>query len=404
MTSDQESKFIRVARLWRGRVIGVVGGFLVVGLFLAWAFRAQPVEADFAPVIRGDLVTTVEDEGETRIHDLYIVSAPVAGRIRRIELEVGDLVVANETVLALFTPADPALYDVRARSEAEAGLRTAQADETKVKADLEFAKAELGRAAELNQKGAVSRVALDRAQLAVKTAQAAVTQAAAITQKRRADLKTAHGALTGTPAAEGAAAYIQVRVPVSGRVLKRVQQSEAVLTAGTPILEIGDPANLEIVTDLLSADAVKVHVGDPVIIEEWGGAHPLEGKVYRIEPFGFTKVSALGIEEQRVNVVIKFASHPEKWRALGHGYRVVTRIVIHRSTGVLKVPVSALFRTGSDWTVFAYTAGRAQLRKVTVKERNNTEAEIDAGLADNEKVIVHPSDRIADGIKVIPRG
>lgn len=388
-------------RLWRGRIIATAGGALLLAGALAWSFRPQPVLADFAVVARGDLVVTIEDEGETRIHDVYVVSAPVAGRVERIALEVGDPVLAGETVLALFEPADPALYDVRARSDAEAGMRTAEADAAKARAELEFARAELRRAAELTKKGAVSQATLDRAQLAVKAAQATVNQAVAMIAKRRADLTTSQGAIGRAPDAKPT--YVPVRAPVNGRVLKRSQQSEAVLAAGTPILEIGDPEKLEIVTDLLSADAVKVHEGDAVIIDEWGGSHSLEGRVLRVEPFGFTKVSALGIEEQRVNVVISFISPPEAWRALGHGYRVMTRIVIDHRPGVIKVPAGALFRTGADWSVFVESGGRALLRKVSLGARNNLEAEVQSGLSENERIVLHPSDRIADGVRVEAR-
>lgn len=401
MNHDGRTPLREAMYLWRWRIVAVTGGAALLVAVLAWTFRAQPVAADFGAATRGDLAVAVEDEGETRIHDVYVVSAPVAGRVERIELEVGDPVIAGETLLALFEPADPALYDVRARSEAEAGMRTAEADAAKARAELAFAQSELRRAAELNKKGVISRATLDHAQLLVTAAQAAVNQAAAMVLKRQADLRTAHSA--GTPQHRGAANYVPVRSPVSGRVLKRNQQSEAVLAAGTPILEVGDPTKLEIVTDLLSADAVKVHEGDRVIVEEWGGARPLDAKVQRIEPFGFTKVSALGIEEQRVNVVMGFVSPPESWRALGHGYRVVTRIIISDHPNALKVPVSALFRTGADWSVFVESGGRAHLRKVGVGEHNNLEAEVTGGLSEGERIILHPSDKIADGVRVEAR-
>jgi len=386
-------------RRWRGRIIAVTAIVVIVATALAWSFRPQPVASDFAAVTRGDLVVTVEDEGETRIHDVYVVSAPVAGRVQRIELEVGDEVVADETVLALFEPADPALYDVRSRSEAEAGAIAAQADVGRARAEVEFATAELRRNEELRTHGTVAQVTLDRARLALKSSQATLEQALALSEKRKKDLASARSAVQRS----GKVTYVAVRAPVSGRVLKRIQQSETILSAGTPILEIGNPAKLEIVADFLSAEAVKVHEGDRVIIEEWGGPRPLAGVVRRIEPFGFTKVSALGIEEQRVNVVMDFTSPASEWKALGHGFRVMSRIVIGERKNVLKVPVSALFRSGNDWTVFVYHDGRAQLRAVGLGERNTLEAEVTNGLAENEQVIVHPSDQVMDNVRIAPR-
>ncbi|MCA9179752.1 MAG: HlyD family efflux transporter periplasmic adaptor subunit, partial [Planctomycetales bacterium] len=277
-----------------------VVGFL--GLVI-WSLLPQPVLVDIAPVVRGDLSVTIDDEGETRIRNVYVVSAPVAGRVERIELEVGDPVVADETVLAVFQPQDPALLDVRSLSEAEAGVGLAEADLARAKAELDFAKQELARTEQLAKEGTVSTSTLDRARLALRTAQAAYDQANTAVAKRRADLKTARAAMAtagSSRKSDAGVTYIPVRAPVSGRVLKRMQQSAAVLAAGTPLLEVGDPSELEIVTDFLSTDAVKIREGNDVIIDDWGGPAPLRGKVRRVEPFGFRKVSALGVEEQRV--------------------------------------------------------------------------------------------------------
>lgn len=388
----------------RVRTIGVIAAAIVA--LLAWAMRPQPVPVDMATVTRGDLMVTIDDEGETRVKDIYVVSAPVAGRVERIELEVGDTVVANETVLALFQPQDPALLDVRSMSEAQAGVRLAEAERDSAAAQLEFARSELKRQEQLLAQGNVSQAAFDRATMQVRTAEAALALAQANLVKRQSDLDTARAAMAKAGRQTGGPVridYIPVRAPVDGRVLKRMQQSEAILAAGTPLLEIGNPANLEIVTDLLSADAVKANVGDEVIIEDWGGPAALQGVVRRIEPFGFTKVSALGIEEQRVNVIIDFVSPHEDWRSLGHGYRVQTRIVTLRRENVPKVPVSALFRTGADWTVFAVEDGRARLRVVKLGGRNTLEAEIAEGLRDGDRVIMHPSDKVRDGVAVEAR-
>ncbi|MDX2144568.1 MAG: HlyD family efflux transporter periplasmic adaptor subunit [Rhodospirillaceae bacterium] len=402
--------FKNIVGSWSRRARVIVGTGLVVAVFLVWALRPQPVPVDLTAVSRGELLVTIGDEGETRVKDVYIVSAPVAGRVERIEMEVGDTVVADETVLALFQPQDPSVLDARSRSEAEAGVSLAEAERARAQAQLEFAQSDLKRQEQLLREGTISQAAFDRAKLAVKTAEAAVAQAVASVTKRRADLETSRAAMAkaGRPTSPGVKFdYIPVRAPVSGRLLKRMQQSETILAAGTPLLEIGDPSTLEIVTDLISTDAVKVKPGQEVIIEDWGGPAPLKGVVRRVEPFGFTKVSALGIEEQRVNVIIDFTSPPEEWASLGHGYRVETRIVTVRRENAFKVPVSALFRTGEDWSVFRVPegigGGTVKLSKIKLGSRNTLEAEIIEGLSEGDVVIMHPSDQVRDGVRVAPR-
>jgi HlyD family secretion protein len=395
---------------WSRRTAVIALTSLAVLAFIAWSLRPQPVAVDFAVATRGTLIVSVDDEGETRVKNAYIVSAPVAGRVERIEIDVGDTVVADETVLALFQPQDPVLLDARAQSEAEAGVGLAEAELARTRAEREFARSELRRAEQLHKESTISQVTLDRARLMSRTAQAAVDQSTATLAKRRIDLENARAAIAraGRGSAVGATGnFVPVRAPVSGRILRRMQQSEGLLPAGTPLLEIGDPTAMEIVTDLLSADAVKVQVGDDVVIDEWGGAAPLKGKVKRVEPFGFTKISALGIEEQRVNVIMDFTSSPEEWVSLGHGYRVMTRIIIKRRSNIVKIPVGALFRVDDTWSVFVNEGdaggGRARLQPVTLGERNNLEAEIAAGLAEGARVIVHPSDRVIDGVRVESR-
>ncbi|MCB2107897.1 MAG: HlyD family efflux transporter periplasmic adaptor subunit [Rhodobacteraceae bacterium] len=391
---------------WSRRAQTMTGLAVVVIAFIAWSLRPLPVPADFTTVTRGDLVVTIDDEGETRVKEIYIVSAPVAGRVERIELEVGDPVIANETVLALFQPQDATVLDARAFSETEAGVRLAEAERDSAAAQVDFAKAELERQRQLAEQGTISKAAFDRAMLQLRTSEAALNQAIARVVNRKTDLETARAALAKAGRQTGGTVkidYIPVRAPVDGRVLKRMQQSEGILSAGTPLLEIGNPANLEIVTDLLSADAVRVNVGDDVMIEDWGGPNVLKGIVQRIEPFGFTKVSALGIEEQRVNVISDFVSPHEQWASLGHGYRVMTRIVTQKRDNVIKVPVSSLFRTDGDWSVFKVVDETARLQLVELGARNTLEAEIISGLAENDQVIMHPSDQVIDGVRVEQR-
>ncbi len=395
---------------WNRRVKIMAAIGLALAAILAWSFRPRAVPADFARVTRGELIVTIDDEGETRVRDVYVVSAPVAGRVERIALDVGDAVTADTTVLALFQPQDPALLDIRALSEAEAGVGLARAEQARARAELDYARQELKRTEELAKQGTVPRANLDRSRLQLRTAEAAYNQARASVEKRQADLRTATAAMDTARSAGKADVpvnYIPVRAPVSGRVLRRMQQSAALLPAGAPLLEIGDPSALEIVTDLLSSDAVKVKEGDAVIIDEWGGPKPLNGVVRRIEPFGFTKVSALGVEEQRVNVVIDITSPRAAWAVLGHGYRVTTRIVTARRDNVLKVPVGTLFRTGSDWSVYRVAGterrGTARLRPVDIGPRNTLEAEVAKGLEENDLVLVHPSDDVRDGAAVSRR-
>lgn len=409
--------------LRRRRMIfwGGLGALLLA--YLVYAFRPQPVPVDFAEVTRGRLTVTVDEEGETRVRDVFELSAPVAGRVRRIEIEVGDEVVAGETVLAEIEPVDPTLLDVRSETEAQAAVRAAEAE-------LEFATRELKRQQQLGQRGVASERDLDAAEKAFRTARANLENARArllarTSQRERA--RTAAQARASAREPEGECACIPVHAPVSGRVLRVVRESAGVVTPGEPLVEIGDPRELEIVVDLLSADAVRVERGQEVLIEQWGGGELLHGRVRRVEPYGFTKVSALGIEEQRVNVVIEFTDPPEKWQRLGHGYRVETRIVLWRGENVVKLPLSALFRAGdgmvarggkdvaagggaagraaaaADWAVFVEEKGKARLRPVARGQHNGLEVEITAGLEAGERVVLHPSDRVRDGVGVEAR-
>ncbi len=391
--------------------IVIVLGLAAAGL--AYAFRPQAVPADFATIGRGTLMVTVDDTGRTRVRDVYRVSAPVAGRLLRIEARVGDAATAGETVLATIEPSDPTFLDRRSRSQAraevkaaEAALALAQAELNRVRAELTFARSELERARTLVLRNNISKRAVDKAGRDVSTGQAAEESAAATVRMRRHQLEMARAMLI-TPSQKrskaGGQCCVDVRAPVSGRVLRLIQESEGIIAAGTPLLEIGDPGDLEIVVDLLSSDAVKVREGAAVMIEEWGGGTTLAGTVRRIEPYGFTKISALGIEEQRVNAIIDFAEPRQKWSSLGHGYRVETRIVVWQGENVLKLPLSALFRDGEDWAVFALVGGKAKRKRLGIGRSNASEAELREGLAEGDKVVLHPSDRIVEGVELVAR-
>jgi HlyD family secretion protein len=398
----------------RGLFWSVLGAALAAGLI--YAFWPQPVPVDLGAVSRGPLEVTVDEEGETQVKDVYLVSAPLGGRLLRIDNEVGDWVEAGETLLASIQPADPAFLDIRSQSEKEALVRAAEAarvlaeaEVERARAELNFAQSDFDRADRLYKRGTVSKRAQESAELEVKTRAAALTSAEAALRVKAFELETARASLispTG-PHSEwdgsSQSCCVEVRAPVSGRILRVIQESESVILSGAPLLEIGDPRALEIIVDLLSADAVKVQEGASVRIEGWGGAQ-LNGRVYRVEPYGFTKVSALGIEEQRVNVLIDFEDSPEAWQRLGHGYRVEVRIVVWRADEVLRVPIAALFRDGDDWQTFVLSDGVAEKRSIVLGHYNNLAAEVRDGLREGDQVVLHPSDRIGEGTRIVERG
>jgi len=359
---------------------------LAGGLALVWLFRPQPIPVDLAEIAEGPIQVTVSDEGETRVKDVFVVSAPLSGLMRRIELKAGDAVAAQKTVVARIAPSDPNFLDVRSEREARAAVRRAEAER-------DFAQAELKRYRQLAGQGVVSANDRDAAERRAQTAAAALEEARARlttpgVAKRRAG-----------PDCD----CVDVYSPVSGSVLRVMQESEAVVASGAPLIEIGNPGDMEIVVDLLSTDAVRVEAGQRVLIEAWGGGPPLNGTVRRVEPFGFTKVSALGIEEQRVNVIIDFADAPERWKRLGHGYRVEPRIVLAEAASVLKVPQAALFREQGQWAVFVDEGGRAMLRTVELGLENGLEAQVVKGLKAGEDVVLQPGGRITAGVALKPR-
>lgn len=390
-----------------------IGGVTVLAVL--WLFWPRAVPVDFAAVAPGPLQVSVSDEGETRVKDVFVVSAPVPGLMRRIDLEAGDEVVAGKTVTARIEPSDPSFLDMRTAAEARAAVQAAEAAQKlavasvrRAEAELDFAAAELRRYRGLAERDTVSANDLDAAQRRERTAAAALDEARAALRVRESELAQARARLMAPGMARRQRSTdcdcVNVYSPVSGRVLRVLNESEGVVTPGTPLVEIGDPAQLEIVADLLSTEAVKVRPGQRVLIEAWGGDDPLAGVVRRVEPFGFTKVSALGIEEQRVNVIIDFTDPPERWQRLGHGYRVEPRIILAAADQALKVPRAALFRDGERWAVFVNDGGRATLRHVTLGLENGLEAEVREGLAAGDQVVLQPGDRVSDGTRVEARG
>ena len=386
---------------------------LILAAGLVYAFRPQPVSVDLVRVERGPLVVTVSEEGETQVRDVFVISAPIVGRARRIEIEVGDPVKADQTVVAEIEPIDPAFLDVRSEAQARAAVRTAEAARNlaraeldRAQADLVFAEQEVKRSRRLIRDDTIAQRRLDEDERAYKTAKATLDTARAALDMRGAELERARAELLSPLQARGlqpSCPCVPVTAPVSGRVLRVLHESEGVVSPGEPLIEIGDPEDLEIVADLLSTDAVKVEAGQRVLIEEWGGGGPLNGRVERVEPYGFTKVSALGIEEQRVNVIVDFTDPPERWKRLGHGYQLEVRIVLWESDDVLRVPLSALFREGGDWAVFVDREGRAEKRQVTPGRQNGLESEILEGLEAGERIVLYPSDRVVEGVSLAAR-
>jgi HlyD family secretion protein len=405
---------------WTKRIIGVVV-LCLIAAGLIWFAWPRPLSADLATVVRGPIEVTADDDGKTHVRHIYTVSAPVAGKVLRIShpmgergpsLHVGDQVTENETVVALMQPTPPSFNDVRSRDQleaeviaADAAIQQQEAEVRRLEAALDFSRTEFRRAETLSRTQTISAQAYDKAKFDVATNEAALASAKAqldVRRSLRAGLAARLIDPTNIAPSTDSACCVRVIAPASGRVLKIIQDSEAAVPPGTPLVDIGDPLDLEVVADLLSTDAVQIKVGAPARIDGWGGP-TIQGKVVRVDPAGFLKVSALGIEEQRVRVTIDFVDPPGTWSQLGHDYRVIVHVGIWSADDALTVPVSALFRKGDDWAVFAIDKGRAQTKVVKVGHRNNHFAEVLAGLSAGTQVVVHPSDRISDGTRVAER-
>lgn len=404
---------------FKSRTLVIAAALIVVGLFFTYAFWPRAVSVDMAVIERRPMMVTIDEEAKTRVRDSYIVSTPVAGRLLRVEVEAGDPVVSGETVIARIAPTAPSVLDVRTEEQAraavaaaEAALALANAEVEKAAADEDYTKLEAERYRDLRPHDAVSQSQLDAAERAWRTASAALDMAKANVNMREADLKNARAMLMTFSEAEklGLATNphpreaLEIPAPISGCVLRVIQESEMVLPIGAPILEIGNPrSDLEIVAELLSTDAVKASPGDRVIIEKWGGEGALEGEIERIEPWGFTKFSALGVEEQRVNAIIKFVGEESAHDDLGHGYRTEVRIIVWEDENALVVPASALFRSNGDWAVFKLHNGKAELTVIQVGQNNGTEAAVLDGLANGDIVILYPGSQLSDGTRVKKR-
>lgn len=390
----------------------VVAGMAAICLGLAWALWPKPVAIEVAELRKGPLLVTVDDEGKTRIKDVYTVSAPITGKLVRLSLEAGDRVKKDVSSVAIIEPMAPAFLDIRARREleaqveaAKAAVALAEAEVNQATAELEFAQSELKRAQTLIRSKTISERALERARIDTDTRQASVARAKASLEVRKRELDSAQARLIGPEEAwKGevpVGCCVTVHAPISGRILRLIQESERVVVAGTPLVEIGDPENLELVVELLSVDAVKVREGAMATVEGWGGG-PLAAKVTRIEPAGFTKVSALGIEEQRVRTILKLQNAEAVADRLGHEFRVFVKINTYESGNALRVPISALFRKRDQWIVYTVERGRARSVPVEIGQRNTSFAEVRKGVSEGALVVLHPSDRIADHVRIAP--
>jgi len=390
---------------WR-KAVPYLLGVALLGL-LVWGFRPVPRLVDVEPVDRGHLAVTVEAEGRTRVIDRYTISAPVPGQARRQRLEVGDAVAEGEVVAVLDALAPPVL-DVRdvhqARARVAAAAEALAAAEEAVKAAAaaaKLARSEAARLERLASQKMVSQSLLEQAQTEVESAAAQLASARFSKAAAAHELEAARAELAYAggqdPETTG---VLELRSPVAGQVLRRQFESAQVVQAGEPILEIGDPSRLEVEVDVLSADAVRIRPGMRVWLERSGYDAPLEAQVQRIEPTAFTKISALGVEEQRVWVIADFVGPPERWERLGDGYRVNARFVLWEGDDVLRVPTSSLFRRGEDWAVFVAEEGRARLRRLEIGHRSARHTEVLDGLEAGVSVIVHPDREIEDGVRI----
>jgi HlyD family secretion protein len=387
----------------------VWGGVAVVLALVVWtSLRPTVVDVEVATVAKGPLRVTVDEEGETRLRRRFVVSAPVSGRVLRIEIRPGDSVKAGQAV-AVIEPAAPAPLDARTRAGAEARVRAAESAGERVRAERQRlvverqqAEADAARAKSLFDAGYGSREALEQADARVRSLTEAVRAAEAAGRASEFELAEARAALISSADARSGRS-MTVAAPTAGLVLRRMQESEAVVPVGAPLIEIGNLDDLEIVTDLLSTDAVKVKPGAAVVIDRWGGEGSLAGVVQRIEPAGFMKISALGVEEQRVNVVIDFVDPRERRASLGDGFRVEVRIVVWEKADVITAPTSSLFRTDGDWSVFVVEGDVVRRRTVKIGERNEQLAEVLEGLQPGDKVVAYPGESLTDGTNISQR-
>jgi len=374
--------------------------YLIVTIVIALAafgLRPQPSAVETALASTGALRATVSEEGKTRIRQRYVVSAPVSGQLRRIPFKPGAAVEAGATVVAVIEPMAASPLDARSRALAEARRASTVVLLEKSRTTQELAKSELRRVEQMFAAQTLSPQELESAQMRENTAAREVAAAEGALREIEAQL-----AETSSSAGTGQSVPVEVKATASGSILHVFQESSRAVTQGTPLLEIGDPSDLEVVVEMLSRDGAAIAPGAKVELEQWGGAIPLAGKVRLVEPAAFTKYSALGVEEQRVNVVVDITTPLEQRRTLGDNFRVEARIIVWESDRVLKVPSSGLFRRANDWAAFIVRHGRAQLIPVKAGRSSGTEIQVLDGLKESDEVILYPGDRVKDGQRVRP--
>jgi HlyD family secretion protein len=395
-----------------GRHFVIVGGLLAAAAVLAWATMPGPVPVETATVTKGRFVASVDEDGKTRVRERYIVAAPLAGRLGRIRFKVGDQVQVDD-VVATITPSPAPLMDPRTRHKVEERLGAAEANLERAKAVVERAggggqseqaNTDLARTRTLVASGATTAQALERAELAVRVADRDLRAAEFLNHAAEHELSQMRALLARySNNTDAAPESWNATAPVAGMVLKVAQESETVVQPGTPLLDIGDPRDIEIVVDVLSTDAVEIRTGADVTIDHWGGQGQLSGRVRRVEPAAFTRISTLGVEEQRVNVLIDLSSPAERWARLGDAYQVDAQIAVFTQDDATIIPAGALFRRGDNWNVYVVKHGRAELRDTKILRRSGRLAAVASGLTPGENVIVYPSDRVASGVRVQAR-
>ena len=397
------------------RIVLLLAVAVVIVAAIIYGYSPKPVGVDTALVDRGPVTVMVTEEGVTRVIDRFLVSAPVAGYARRMELHVGDAVTKGQALVNI-EPLPSTALDPRSKAEAEArkaaaaaALRSAEERARALEAEARLARLESERVEKLFGDGFVSTEDYERAEAASQGSAASLRSAEFAVKVAKYELEAAKSALDFKGIKKEGSSYgkVVLRSPVAGRVLKVIHESEGVVANGVPLIEIGDPKAIEVATDLLSADSVKIGPGTKVIFERWGGEVPLEGRVRVVEPAGFTKVSALGVEEQRVLVISDITTPAKVWERLGDGFRVESSFIVWEGTDLLRVPMSALFRdSGGEeggWAVFIYKDERAVKQVVEIGHRTGFVAEVLEGLAEGAEVITHPDDKIEDGAKVRKR-
>jgi len=394
----------------RFRTVFWAAAAIVVAILLILAFRPQPVPVDLAEVRSAAMQVSVRDEGRTRVRNEYVISAPVGGQLLRIEYKPGAEVSAGD-VLARILPSDPSLLDARSRAELQASVRSAEAalslartELERAEAQLDFARTDAERIERLRTEDVLPVDAWDRAELQLRVAAAGRESALENTRVREGELAAARARLVEPGSERGDDFVVTVRAPTSGRIMSVAQESQSVIPGGAEIMTLGDPDDLEVVAEFLSTDAVEIEPGAPAFIENWGrNRPPLRGQVRLVEPYGFLKISALGVEEQRVNVIVDFVGSPEEWASLAHGYRVEVAVVTWQAEDVVQVPVAALFRYDDHWAVFRVEDGRAKLVPIDIGRQNGTVAEVLDGIETGATVVLYPGEQIVDGIRVTNR-